>query len=1102
MKTSKHSGPERESGLLETSGRATPSPEKILKHPERVSSRFPAARVAVESAALGTKRGKEIPGPQSEFFHDASAFEVIQRFVLPELRQRRKLANAPIRVWVPGCSSGAEVYSIAVVLLEFMQEQPSVAAGTSTAIEGVQIFGSETNEVALDRARSGLYSEAALANVSPQRLKKFFASIHGGYQIRPFVREMCLFARHDLAKDPPFSNLDLILCRGLQNYQDYLAPDSQAQVIPTMHYALKPNGYLMLDAASSLGPFARYFDVVDDKYKLYQKRETEKRLVPGALGWVGGPRRAGEPPITRSTAVVFDSEKEIERLLVKRRLPACIVVNGEMEVIRRRGTSRDGTEGLRKLHRSLGDGFLRDLRFALNQAKKEGKTVRKEGVDVKLTRGRLKLDLEVIPVGGDHSGEPHYVIMFREPAQETDSALESKSAPRSRTEEIFIFRENTRLARGNTYLKEQLGSMAQEHETFVEELQTANEELSSANEEFQSANEELETARQELQSINEELTSVNRELQSRNMELSIAYNDFQNLLGNVPIPWVLVGSDLRVRRFTPLAQILMNLTPDSIGKRLGETGTNLDDKDLQRLVREVVSTHTQHEREIRDKNGKWHMLRVWPYKTWDSKLDGGVISFQDINTLKRTVDQARNYAEVLFENAKEAIVLLDGTLQFAGANPAFCRTFRVRPEEMESLSFDQFNGGQWDISNLRSLLNETLIHGSRVDDFEMSLELPQMGQRFMVLDARRIEPQPEHPLILLAIEDVTEKRKYVEDLRRHAALLELANDAVIVRDLEGRIYFWNRGAEELYGWKKEDALGKFKQELLQPKFPKPLKEIHAEMARRGRWEGELEHACRDGSKRIVRGHWALQREGGSAMVLEINSDVTDKKQTEESLRRLSSRLMHVQDEERRRIARELHDSTGQKLMALKMTLQTLVKRNPKFQREPAVSECIGLIDEGAREIRTLAQLLHPPLLDEAGLPVATRWLVDGFSKRSGIVIDLLLPADLGRLPENTEIALFRIIQEALNNIHQHSGANRVSIEITRTASAITLQVRDNGKGMQGILDTGSTNATPVFGVGIEGMKERLSELKGTLEIVSGENGTTITANVPNQLEQS
>lgn len=562
-------------------------------------------------------------------------------------------------------------------------------------------------------------------------------------------------------------------------------------------------------------------------------KQNEARLTGSPLVLPKALPRWSEPQTPPPADPLPDIEKEIERLLTKQPLPACLVVNGQMEIVRLyagKGASRNtatqrGDLPPLKVRRN---GFLADLRFALDRAQKDGKPARKEGAAIRLQRGARKLDFEVIPVSRDGSSERHYVILLRGPVRELPSTLgNQRRGQNSSATQAFAFRENMRLGTENKDLRSQLESLAQEHRASVEELQTADEELSSAN----------------------------------------------------------------------------------------------------------------------------------------AQLD----------TLKRTLEQAKDYA-----------------------------------------------------------------------------------------------------------------------------LLELANDAVIVRDVEGRIQFWNRGAEELYGWKKEEALGKLKQELLRTKFPKPLEEIDAELARRGHWEGELEHVRRDGSRRIVRTNWALQKEGGYSLVLEINSDVTGKKQVEESLRKLSSYLIRVQDEERRRIARELHDSTGQKLMALKMTLNSLGKRNPKLQAEPLLAECVDMIDGAMREIRTLAQLLHPPLLDEAGLAVATRWLVDGFSKRSGVVIDLTLPSDLGRMPENVETALFRIIQEALNNIHQHSGADRAKVEISQTASIVTLRVKDNGNGIREILKPGSASASPILGVGIQGMKERLAQLDGTLEIVSGKNGTTVTAKVPNR----
>jgi PAS domain S-box-containing protein len=348
----------------------------------------------------------------------------------------------------------------------------------------------------------------------------------------------------------------------------------------------------------------------------------------------------------------------------------------------------------------------------------------------------------------------------------------------------------------------------------------------------------------------------------------------------------------------------------------------------------------------------------------------------------------------------------------------------------------------------------------------------------------------------LSIDDVTAQRERLESLKRQAALLDLAHDTVIVRDMQGIISFWNRGAEEMYGWKKEEAIGKTTYELLRTEFPKPFKEIEAELVRSGRWEGELVHIRRDGERRVVSSRWALLKENqGAPVSFEINTDITDKKRSEESLRQLSGYLMRVQDEERRRIARELHDSTGQKLVALKMDLEALAKS--KTGNQSALSEAVKLVDEATGELRSLAQLLHPPLLDEAGLVSAAQWMVEGFSSRSGIKVDFEVSPQWPRLPQNVEIALFRIIQESLNNIRKHSQAKKAKIELIGDVDKVTLQVSDDGTGMPEEVLTSTAEERAPLGVGILGMKERLSQLGGTLEVSSGKKGTTIKAVVPN-----
>ena len=1055
---------------------------------------------------------KENPGELNElyrdilihvtgFFRDKDAFDALGNNVFPTLFENRKLDDAPIRIWVPGCSSGEEVYSIAIVLLEYMWEKARTTP--SSLSKGAQIFATDVSDTALDRARTGLYTEAAVAAVSPERLSRFFLRLDGGYRVNKSVRDMCIFARQNLVKDPPFSNLDLISCR---NLLIYLGPALQKRVIPALHYALKPNGYLMLGSSESLGTFSDHFMLVDKKNKIYRKKTTT-RLITYFTGVDFSSHQLKNAKPDKAVSPELTVEKEVERLLVNRYVPASIVLNDAMEIVQFRGrtgaylepAAGHPTFSLSKMAR---EGLLVDLRAALSTAKKDNQPVRAEGVRVKSNGGTREVALEVMPVRAQGSAERYFVVVFDESGSRVAREAKDKRE-KALPKQSPAGRENERLAAELQQMREQLQTLIEDHETTSEEYKSANEEVLSANEELQSTNEELETAKEELQSSNEELTTLNEELHNRNTELSVANNDLLNLLANTNLPVVMVGSDLRIRRFTPPAEKLMNLIQGDIGRRLGEIRSNFNVDDLEQIVRTTIESTVLHEQEVQEKNdGRWHVMRVRPYKTVDDRLDGAVITLQDIDVLKRTLERVRVYVDLLSENARESILILEAGLRVSAANRAFYRTFHVAPEETEGRLIYELGSRQWDIPELRDLLHQIQKGITRIDDFEVRHNFPHLGARTMVLNARRIEPQPGQQLIYLSIDDVTEQRAQLEKLKRQAALLDLARDTVIVRDLEGYIQFWNRGAEETYGWKRDEAIGRITHELLRTEFPNPFKEIQAELVQTGYWEGELAQTRRDGERRLVSSRWALLKEEQSApVIIEINTDITDKKRSEESLRHLSGYLMRVQDEERRRIARELHDSTGQKLVALKMDLEELAKQSKADIQKP-LSEAVKLADEASSELRTLAQLLHPPLLDEAGLVSAAQWIVEGFSTRSGIKVDLEISPQWSRLPQNVEMALFRIIQESLNNIRKHADAKNARIELKDDTDKVSLQISDDGKGMpEEVLASASEEKAP-FGVGILGMKERLSQLGGTLQISSGKKGTTIKVEVPNHQESA
>jgi PAS domain S-box-containing protein len=365
--------------------------------------------------------------------------------------------------------------------------------------------------------------------------------------------------------------------------------------------------------------------------------------------------------------------------------------------------------------------------------------------------------------------------------------------------------------------------------------------------------------------------------------------------------------------------------------------------------------------------------------------------------------------------------------------------------------------------------------------------------------------------------DITERREAVRRLEEQAAILQLANDAIIVRDFDGIIRFWNHGAQDTYGWSAEEAVGKITHQLLRTEFPVPLEDINRTVLETGRWGGELVHYRQDGSRMVVTSQWAMRTnsDGSPDVILEINRDITllraemserieaQKKLnvSERSLRELSLHLLRTQDEERRRIGRDLHDSLGQYLSVLKMKLDSLTARAARKRTGdlPELQECAQLMEDSIKEVRTISYLLYPPMLEEMGLKSAIPWYLDGFTKRSNIKTTFEVSPEFGRLSPEVELALFRVIQESLTNVHRHSGSPSASVKLIRNDGAIVLQVSDKGKGtqFQGLEAIGP-DWMGALGVGLRGMSERMRQIGGKFELSSTPQGTTVTAIVPLQ----
>jgi two-component system CheB/CheR fusion protein len=567
----------------------------------------------------------------TQFFRDPAAFEALKTKVFPRLVHNRAL-NATIRLWVAGCATGEEVYSLAMCLLEYL--------GDGNHSFPVKILATDLSEAALDKARAGVYVDNIEIDVSPERLRRFFVRLDGHYQISKAVRDLCVFSRHNMAADPPFSRLDLVSCRNVLIYMDLAL---QKRVLPILHYALNPDGFLFLGASENVGAFTDLFETVDAKNRIFTKKAGAYPLPLDFSGAVVTEDLVRRTVREEGGALwsALDVQREADRVVLARYAPVGVVVDETGTVLQFRGRTAAFLEpapGMASLDlmRMLREGLLAEVRAALHQAKVENKIVTKDRVRV-LDGAHVRLvKVEVIPFKAPPAGAHFYLVLFQDvpPPPEASPTGAAPAEARSEVHDQQIAQLQQELAA----LREYLQSVIEEQESTNEELKSANEEILSANEELQSTNEELQTAKEEAQSANEELATVNEELQHRNTDLARVNNDLVNVLSGVNIAIVMVSRDLIIRRFTPQAERLLNLISTDVGRPLGDIKSNLDVPDLAQLAGQVIDSLTPHESEVQDKEGHLYSLRIRPYVTLENKIAGASIVLLDTDSIRKGLE--------------------------------------------------------------------------------------------------------------------------------------------------------------------------------------------------------------------------------------------------------------------------------------------------------------------------------------------------------------------------------------------------------------------------------------------------------------------------------
>lgn len=949
----------------------------------------------------------------TNFFRDPAAWARLETY-LPQIFAGKQ-ADDQVRAWVVGCASGEEAYTIAMLLAEF--------AATRDQAPRIQVFATDIDEAAIRTARQGFYRETIAADISPERLARFFIAEQGRYRVKPELRDMVLFAVQNLLRDPPFSRLDLISCR---NVLIYLNHEAQEQVLKLFHFTLHPNGALLLGTSESVDVVPGLYNSIDKRQRLFQRHlaaSSIPKTLPNvallpSLDLPSTPRQSGALSSARALA-------EAHEQLLAQFAPPSVLINHHYEIARiSRGgrrwlelTEEDAlsTNLLKLIHPSL----RIELRAALLQATQRNAATETRPVRIEMDGKAGNVRLLVQPVHSSEWLQGYFLVIFDERAD--SSSLPSNAAADA---EPLLRQLEDELQR----TQELLRATVEQYEISDEDQKAGNEELQAINEELRATSEELETSKEELQSINEELTTINQEMKHKVEELGQSNNDLQNLMASTQIATIFVDRALRIRRYTASAEALFNLIASDINRPLAHITHTLDYAELAADITRVLATLVPLEREVPSNNEHWYLARLLPYRTIEDTIDGVTLTFVDITRLKEIeaerkqlfdeIQQARAFAEQIVETVRVPLLVLDADLRVQTANPAYYELFQTTPAETEQVPLYELGSGQWDLPPLRTLFNSTITQHSVMRDFDLTLTFPHLGERTMLLNAQRIEQPPRaSSLILLAIEDITARKQAADALRQ-------AHDSLELQVQERTTALTNTNA-------------------------------------------------------------ALQTE------------VAEHQQTQQARQLLLHRLLNTQEEERRHIARELHDQLGQDLAALLLEITALAHAaRPNQAIAGRVAQVQRLAHQISAEVRTLALQLHPPTLEHLGLAVTLQHTVEEWSAHAHVPVDIHMSGmDGPPLPTEVEIAIYRLVQECLTNILKHAQASDVSLIIERRADTVQLIVEDDGMGFD--LAAAQQRAYTTRRLGLIGMQERVAQLAGTLTIESEPGrGTTVIVHIP------
>ena len=695
---------------------------------------------------------KEVLITVTNFFRDREAFEKLRDLVIAPLVAQKRL-NAFIRIWVAGCATGEEAYSIAMLLHEEIRR--------SERHLPVQVFATDIDEESIETARRGLYPKSIAGDISGARLNQFFAEEANHYRVKTVIREMLVFAKHDLVKDAPFSKLDLLCCRNVLIYMDSVL---QKRLIPMFHHALNPGSFLFLGESESIGAYSDLFIPADARHKVFKHKSANTDYEP-EMQVASYPQTEA---IRKEKGTVQSPREEIdaiaERVILRDYSMPCVLVDEDYNIVYFNGDVHQyliqpgGRPATNILQMARPEIHYR-LNLLLKRAFRERQVVVEKDVQMRVKGHCTNTDITARPINQPGVGENLMLVVFQAKQKEKKPA-EGEIAPVGLPEG----EKDTRLRELEQELqstKEYLQTTIEELETSNEELKSSNEELQSTNEELQSTNEELDTSREELESTNEELSTVNPEYQQKIDELSKGYDDLNNLMTTAELGTLFLDRDLKIRRFTPMARRMFRLIERDVGRPLADIVANIRHEGLIEDIQAVLEDLTRVEREVQGDNNRYYQMRIVPYRTTENVIDGVVVTFVEITDYRNAVlasTEAGDFAQAVVETVREPLLILDKALKVIGANPAFYRDFQVTQDETVGRLVYDLGDHQWDIPDLRRLLEQIVPQNSKFEGFKVSSDFARIGKRTFLLNARQTILKGETTgRILLAFEDVTDK---------------------------------------------------------------------------------------------------------------------------------------------------------------------------------------------------------------------------------------------------------------------------------------------------------------------------------------------------------